>query len=158
MSRSRRVKGVEKVARRRGKGRYISAVLMVLAVFMGTPTFAAGSVGPGSQVGGRAPQSLGMVVRNPFQPPSVVTKKLLQARQVKTHVPQTPLEKYDLESFVLTGIVADLAMVVSPDGSTYIIKKGTRIGKQGEVVVGVYEDRVAVKRGDKIIYLTFPKD
>ena len=155
MSRLKRVKRVEKVARRRGKGRYITAVLMVLAVFVGTPIFAVGS---GFQVGDRAPQSMGMVVRNPFQPPPVVTKKLLQARQAKTHVPQTPLEKYDLESFVLTGIVADLAMVVSPDGSTYIIKKGTRIGKQGEVVVGVYEDRVAVKRGDKIIYLTFPKD
>ncbi len=158
MSQLKKVKGVEKVAGRRGRGRYITAILMVLAVFMGTPTFAAGSVGPRSQVGGRAPQSLGMVVRNPFQPPPVVTKKLLQARQAKTHVPQTPLEKYDLESFVLTGIVSDLAMVVAPDGSTYIIKKGTRIGKQGEVVVGVYEDRVAVKRGDKIIYLTFPKD
>ncbi len=99
-----------------------------------------------------------VVVRNPFQPPPVVTKKLLQMRRAKTRVPQSPLEKYDVESFVLTGIVADMAMVVSPDGSTYIIRKGTKIGRNGEVVVGIYADRVAIRRGKKIIYLTFPKD
>jgi len=97
-----------------------------------------------------------VVIRNPFQPPSVVTKRLLQSK--KRQIPLSPLQKYDVESFVLTGVVADMAMVVSPDGSTYIIRRGTKIGKYGEEVVGVYRDRVAVKRGDKVIYLAFPKD
>jgi len=97
-----------------------------------------------------------VVIRNPFQPPSVVTKRLLQSK--KRQVPLSPLQKYDVESFVLKGVVADMAMVVSPDGGTYIIKRGTKIGKYGEEVVGVYKDKVAIKRGDKVIYLAFPKD
>ncbi len=129
---------------------------MILVFLVGTRGLVVGAVA--QDHGKRTIKPLAAVVRNPFQPPPVVTKKLLQARQAKTRVPQSPLEKYDLESFVLTGIVEDIAMVVSPDGSTYMIKKGTRIGKYGEVVVGIYGDRVAVRRGKKVIYLTFPKD
>jgi hypothetical protein len=105
-------------------------------------------------MGRAAQQSVGVIVRNPFQPPSAVTRRLL----VKKVVPATPLQKYDVESFALRGVVADRAMVLSPDGEVYVVKKGTRIGRRGEVVVGVYRDRLAVKRGDKVIYLSFPKE
>jgi len=125
----------------------------VLVAPLGVPGVALGTGGQGPGGQALAPS---VVVRNPFQPPPAVTRRLLQSKE--KHIPQSPLEKYDVESFVLKGIVADMAMVVSPDGSTYIIKRGTRIGKYGEVVVGVYGDRVAIKRGKKIVYLTFPKD
>jgi len=94
------------------------------------------------------------IVRNPFQPPAAVTKKLLQAKMEIV----SPLQKYDVESFVLKGIAADRAMVLSPDKEVYIIKKGTKIGKYGEEVVDILKDRVAVKRGNKIIFINFPKE
>ena len=142
----------------KGEGRLpVVELLLALVLFLGLSGAAWASTTEvnGGVSHGPLPSS---IVRNPFQPPPSVTKKLLQTSKLKRHVPQSPLEKYDLESFVLKGIVADMAMVVSPDGNTYIIRKGTRIGKGGEVVVGIYGDRVAVKRGGKVLYLTFPKD
>ncbi len=120
-------------------------------VFWVLTVFLLAGVLPG--MGRTAQQRVGVIVRNPFQPPPAVTRRLL----VRKVIPTTPLQKYDLESFVLRGVVADRAMVLSPDGEVYIVKKGTKMGRRGEVVVGVYRDRLAVKRGDKVIYLSFPK-
>ncbi len=126
-------------------------MIVGLVVFSLTSLMAWGEV---EKKGGLTPPSV--VIRNPFQPPPAVTKRLLRAK--RANVLLSPLQKYDVESFVLTGVVDDMAMVVSPDGATYIIRKGTQIGKYGEEVVGVYRDRVAIKRGNKVIYLAFPKD
>lgn len=93
------------------------------------------------------------IVRNPFQPPPAVAKKLLQVKAEIT----SPLQKYDVESFVLKGVVSNMAMVLSPDKEVYIIKRGTKIGKYGEKVVDILKDKVAVKRGGKIIFINFPK-
>ncbi len=110
------------------------------------------SVMPG--MGFAAPRGALVVVRNPFRPPPAVTRSLV----VKGIAPASPLQKYELESFVLKGVADKEAIVLSPDGDVFIVKKGTKIGRRGEVVVGVYRDRVAVKRGDRVIYLLFPKE
>gem|GEM_PF-1458953 len=95
--------------------------------------------------------------RNPFSPPSEIMKVIEQRRAVKKEH-TSPLQRYDVESLVLKGIVANVAMVLAPDGESYIIKKGTKLGRHGERVLKVYKDKVAVKRGKKVVYIKFPKD
>ena len=124
----------------KGKGLGLSVVFLLIGVLLG--------------MGRAAQQETRVIVRNPFQPPPAVTRRLLAEKVA----PATPLQKYAVEAFVLKGIVADKAMVLSPDGEVYIVKKGTKMGRRGGVVVGVYRDRLAVKRGDKVIYLSFPKE
>ena len=95
--------------------------------------------------------------RNPFAPPLEIIK-VIEAKKVIKKEHLSPLQRYDVESLVLKGIVADVAMVLAPDGESYIIRKGTELGRHGEKVTEVYKDRVAVKRGNRVIYIKFPKD
>jgi len=58
----------------------------------------------------------------------------------KEPVPSSELEKYDLSQFELQGIVImekeRRAMVKAPNGESYIVRKGTKIGKnQGEIIL-----------------------
>lgn len=83
--------------------------------------------------------------RDPFVP-------LSQIRQPMPGVdeePETPLQSYDIAQFRLVGVIVGKgqpkAMVVSPDGKSYVLAKGVKIGKNNGVVVDITSDAILVK-------------
>jgi type IV pilus assembly protein PilP len=85
--------------------------------------------------------------RDPFQP--LVTKEK-KVRDEK--VPLTPLQRFDLGQFrlqaVLIGKGAPRAMVSAPDGKTYILSPGIKIGKRDGVVTEITREAVLVEEVD----------
>jgi type IV pilus assembly protein PilP len=82
--------------------------------------------------------------RDPFEPPVMVKRPLSQSNE-----PLTPLQKYDLDQLRLIGVIigkgVPSAMVVAPDGKSYILQKGTKVGKNNGVVVRIKQDSVVVQ-------------
>jgi len=91
--------------------------------------------------------------RDPFKP-LVEVKKKAQKSPVRESaaVPEdelTPLQKVDIERLRLLGIIvgknAPRAMVDAPDGKSYILKKGTKVGKNNGEVVDIAAEVVLVR-------------
>ena len=81
--------------------------------------------------------------RDPFQ-------SLLEIRKpVVPDEPQTPLQTFDLDQLRLVGSIVGMkeprAMVTAPDGKSYIVKIGTKMGKNNGVVVKILNDRIEIK-------------
>ena len=64
-------------------------------------------------------------------------------------VPLTPLQKFDLGQLRLIGVIVGRgeprAMVISPDGKSFILKIGTKVGKNNGVVVSITTNSVEVE-------------
>ena len=62
---------------------------------------------------------------------------------------ENPLESFDLLQFQLKGLIVGMgepkAVVVAPDGKSYILKKGLRIGKSKGVIRDINRDRILVE-------------
>lgn len=75
-------------------------------------------------------------LRDPFEALVMIRKPILEEGK-----PLTPLQKFDLSQFRLNAVIVGkqtpMAMVVAPGGKAYVLKKGTKIGKNGGVVVGI---------------------
>jgi len=60
-----------------------------------------------------------------------------------------PLESFDLLQFQLKGLIVGMgepkAVVVAPDGKSYILKKGLRIGKSKGVIRDINRERILVE-------------
>jgi type IV pilus assembly protein PilP len=84
--------------------------------------------------------------RDPFQPLVVVEKK---KSTFVSDAPLTPLQKFDLGQFKLIGVIVgkgeSKAMVIAPDGKSYILKRGVAIGKNNGVVKEIRPNSVLVK-------------
>ncbi len=82
--------------------------------------------------------------RDPFDLPVTMRRPLSQSNE-----PLTPLQKYDLAQLRLIGIIigkgTPSAMVVAPDGKSYILQKGTKVGKNNGVVLRVEQNSVVVQ-------------
>jgi type IV pilus assembly protein PilP len=82
--------------------------------------------------------------RDPFVPLSKIRRPVTESAE-----PQTPLQSYDLSQFRLVGVIvgkgASKAMVLAPDGKSYVIAKGVKIGKNNGVVLDINSDAVRVK-------------
>ncbi|MDF1579434.1 MAG: pilus assembly protein PilP [Desulfuromonadales bacterium] len=91
--------------------------------------------------------------RDPFKPLVEIKKKVQQAPvRESAAVPEdelTPLQKVDIERLRLLGIIvgknAPRAMVDAPDGKSYILKKGTKVGKNNGEVVDIAAEVVLVR-------------
>ncbi|MGK2905941.1 MAG: pilus assembly protein PilP [Desulfuromonadales bacterium] len=74
--------------------------------------------------------------RDPFVPLSKIRSPF-----AVTTEPLTPLQTYDLTQFRLVGVIvgkgAPKAMVVAPDGKSYVLAKGVKIGKNNGVVTKI---------------------
>jgi len=83
--------------------------------------------------------------RDPFEALLTVRKPIAQ----QSVVPLTPLQKYDLGQFRLIGAIigkgAPKAMVEAPGGKPFMLKKGTKIGKNNGVVTDITESEVLVE-------------
>ena len=64
-------------------------------------------------------------------------------------VSENPLESFDLVQFQLKGLIIGFgepkAIVSAPDGKSYILKKGVRIGKSNGVVRDINRVRILVE-------------
>ena len=60
-----------------------------------------------------------------------------------------PLESFDLLQFQLKGLIVGMgepkAVVIAPDGKSYILKKGLRVGKSKGVIRDINRDRILVE-------------
>jgi type IV pilus assembly protein PilP len=84
--------------------------------------------------------------RDPFQPPLVVARQVLNADPEE---PLTPLQSYDIGQFRLIGVIIGKgeprAMVVAPDGKSYILQRRIKIGKNGGQVTEVQQGMVVIE-------------
>lgn len=83
--------------------------------------------------------------RDPFLPLTAIRKPVGPVQQE----PATPLQQFDLQQYRLIGVIVGMdeprAMVVAPDGKSYILKKGVKIGKNNGVVVDITRDVIKVQ-------------
>lgn len=82
--------------------------------------------------------------RDPFEP---LVKKGAKTRT--SNVPLTPLQRFDLGQYrlqaVLIGKGVPRAMVSAPDGKTYILSPGIKIGKREGVVTAITRESVQIE-------------
>jgi type IV pilus assembly protein PilP len=82
--------------------------------------------------------------RDPFVPLTTIRRPVAETAE-----PETPLQSFDLSQFKLVGVIigkgASKAMVVAPDGKSYVLAKGVKIGKNNGVVIGINSDAVRVE-------------
>ncbi|MBE0577410.1 MAG: pilus assembly protein PilP [Desulfuromonadales bacterium] len=82
--------------------------------------------------------------RDPFVPLSTIRRPIAVSAE-----PDTPLQSYDLDQFRLVGVIvgkgASKAMVIAPDGKSYVLAKGVKIGKNNGVVVGINSEVILVE-------------
>ena len=82
--------------------------------------------------------------RDPFVPLSRIRRPIEASEE-----PATPLQSYDIGQFRLVGVIvgkgASKAMVVAPDGKSYVLAKGVKIGKNNGVVININSDVVLVE-------------
>lgn len=82
--------------------------------------------------------------RDPFEPLTAIKRPL-----TLTEEELTPLQKYELGQFRLIGVIIGkdepMAMVVAPDNKSFVLKKGTKIGRNNGEVVDIHSEAVLVK-------------
>lgn len=91
---------------------------------------------------------------DPFKPfIKIVSEKEKKVQELETikkkaSVLLSPLEKYGIEEFKLTGVALgqkrSIAMVVDSRGTHYVLTRGTRIGLNGGLVDQILLDRVVI--------------
>lgn len=95
--------------------------------------------------------------RDPFQP-FVLVKRAVDVD--KENAPLTPIQQYETQQYKLNAIVIGygepMAMVLAPDGKSYVIRKGNKIGKNGGRVVAITSGSIVVEEkfsdvNDKIV-------
>ena len=83
--------------------------------------------------------------RDPFVPLSRIRRPI----GGDSEEPATPLQSYDLIQFKLVGVVVGMgeskAMVTAPDGKSYILAKGVKIGKNNGVVLEISSEVILVE-------------
>ncbi|PLX72887.1 MAG: hypothetical protein C0614_13335 [Desulfuromonas sp.] len=87
-------------------------------------------------------QSVGR--RDPFVPLTLIRKPFDGDDE-----PLTPLQRYELNQYRLLGVIIGKgeprAMVQDPEGKTYILTNGIKVGKNGGVVKDITSDVILVE-------------
>ncbi|BCR04682.1 type IV pilus assembly protein PilP [Desulfuromonas versatilis] len=82
--------------------------------------------------------------RDPFTPLLEVKRPMAVSDE-----PLTPLQRFDLSQLRLIGVIIGKgeprAMVVAPDGKSFILKKGIKVGKNDGTVAAITKDGVEVE-------------
>ncbi len=83
--------------------------------------------------------------RNPFKP---FITKVVEGVEEETR-PKSPLERYNINELkliaIIWGIKRPTAMIEDPDGTGYVVKKGTSVGDKKGRIVKILKDKVIVK-------------
>ena len=96
---------------------------------------------------------------DPFKPFIEIVEEDKKTQKTEKHkggvtLPLPPLQRFSTEEFRLTGIVLTgtkrFAMVETPEGKRYVLRRNTRIGTNGGRVIKILSDSVVVleKRKD----------
>lgn len=84
--------------------------------------------------------------RDPFLPLTMIKKPVVK---VVDQEPQTPLQSYDVAQFKLIGVIVGMgdpkAMVVAPDGKSYVLARGIKIGKNNGVIIDITSESVSIQ-------------
>ncbi len=104
--------------------------------------------------------------RDPFEPLILQRPTAIEPDSA----PLTPLQTFEVSQFRLIGIIVGKgeprAMVMAPDGKSYILSKGVKIGRNSGAVVEIRSDVVLVEEryldfsGDvrkNVVEITLPK-
>jgi type IV pilus assembly protein PilP len=82
--------------------------------------------------------------RDPFLPLLAFKGKASAGREF-----ENPLEAYDLVQYQLKGVIIGFgepkALILAPDGRSYILRKGLRIGKSSGVIREITRERIVVE-------------
>jgi type IV pilus assembly protein PilP len=82
--------------------------------------------------------------RDPFEALLIIKKSVSRMAE-----PLTPLQKFEVGQLRLIGVIVGKggprAMVVAPDGKSYILGKGVKVGKNDGTVVQIKEEAVYVE-------------
>lgn len=84
--------------------------------------------------------------RDPFQP-------FIQIKRTVNNEPdlsaQTPLQQYVTSQYKLTAVIVgygeSMAMVVAPNGKSYVVRKGMKIGKNGGTIMQINKESLLVE-------------
>ncbi|PLY03588.1 MAG: hypothetical protein C0623_00800 [Desulfuromonas sp.] len=83
--------------------------------------------------------------RDPFENPLQVIDEVAPG----SGEPLTPLQKFDLGQLRLIGVIIGKGeprgMVIAPDGKSFILTVGTKVGKNDGTVVDITTDAIIVK-------------
>lgn len=83
--------------------------------------------------------------RDPFENPLRAIVEIAP----ETGVPLTPLQKFDLGQLRLIGVIIGKGnprgMVIAPDGKSFILSIGTKVGKNDGSVVDITTDAILIK-------------
>lgn len=92
----------------------------------------------------------------PFGKPDPFEPIFSERKSAAPSLVKSPLEEYNVSQFELIGIIwgtkEPAAIVKDPKGETYIIKKGTRIGRNNGRVTRIEERKVYVVEEYEDIY------
>jgi len=81
---------------------------------------------------------------------------LAKAKKKRRHRPLTPLEKLDLGQLKLVGIIraesGNKALVQEASGKGYIIKKGTRMGRNSGRVVQIAKSKIIIEEEGEDVF------
>lgn len=84
--------------------------------------------------------------RDPFQPFMLVRRPVDVQGDLSA---LTPLQQYETQQYKLTAIIVgygeSMAMVSAPDGKSYVVRKGMKIGKSGGKVIQISKEAVLVE-------------
>jgi len=85
---------------------------------------------------------------DPFKPFVTIVTEEKEGEKKTVHVPRSPLEKFVVSEFRLTGILwtgtKKIAIVKSPDGKRHLLQRGTVIGINGGTVIEIRPDGVVI--------------
>lgn len=103
------------------------------------------------------PEELKITYRyEPFGKPDPFEPIFSMKKTGETPLVKSPLEEYNVEQFELVGVIWGMkhpvAIVRAPNGRTYIIKKGTRMGRNNGRVTRITEGKIYVVEEYEDIY------
>ena len=84
--------------------------------------------------------------RDPFQPFLLIKRPVDADADLSA---QTPLQQYETLQYKLSAIIVGynqpMAMVIAPNGKSYVVRKGMKIGKNGGTVVQIIKEGFIVE-------------
>lgn len=84
--------------------------------------------------------------RDPFQPYILIRRPVDADADLSA---QTPLQQYETMQYKLSAVIVGynqpMVMVIAPDGKSYVVRKGMKIGKSGGTVIQINKEGFLVE-------------
>lgn len=84
--------------------------------------------------------------RDPFQPFLMIRRPINPDADLSA---QTPLQQYDTTQYKLSAVIVGygqpMVMVIAPNGKSYVVRKGMKIGRSGGTVIQINKEGFLVE-------------